>query len=128
MLNAKFEIFILNHSSANFQQILQLKSNIRLIFRIESNILLFSDTTKTMPAAKPILYSYWRSSCSWRIRIGDFFTIDVTLIITILALNLKKIDYTLEPVNLAESQKVFLFILMIKLKHITLFCNTFLTK
>ncbi|KAI1713209.1 putative maleylacetoacetate isomerase 2 [Ditylenchus destructor] len=43
-----------------------------------------------MPAAKPILYSYWRSSCSWRIRI---------------ALNLKKIDYTLEPVNLAESQK-----------------------
>ncbi len=36
---------------------------------------------------KPILYSYWRSSCSWRVRI---------------ALNLKKIDYEYRPVHLVR--------------------------
>ncbi|CAI4229819.1 unnamed protein product [Auanema sp. JU1783] len=38
--------------------------------------------------AKPILYSYWRSSCSWRVRI---------------ALNLKGIDYEYKTVNLLDS-------------------------
>uniref|UniRef100_A0A0N5BVX3 maleylacetoacetate isomerase n=1 Tax=Strongyloides papillosus TaxID=174720 RepID=A0A0N5BVX3_STREA len=38
---------------------------------------------------KPILYSYWRSSCSWRVRI---------------ALNLKKIDYEYKAVNLLKQE------------------------
>ncbi|VDO74827.1 unnamed protein product, partial [Haemonchus placei] len=38
-----------------------------------------------MSSSKPVLYSYWRSSCSWRVRI---------------ALNLKKIDYDYKAVNL----------------------------
>ncbi|XP_018047360.1 PREDICTED: probable maleylacetoacetate isomerase 2 [Atta colombica] len=37
---------------------------------------------------KPVLYSYWRSSCSWRVRI---------------ALNLKEIPYDIKPVNLVKS-------------------------
>lgn len=40
-----------------------------------------------MPAGKPILYSYFRSSCSWRVRI---------------ALALKNIDYETVPVNLIK--------------------------
>uniref|UniRef100_A0A0K0FAM7 maleylacetoacetate isomerase n=1 Tax=Strongyloides venezuelensis TaxID=75913 RepID=A0A0K0FAM7_STRVS len=38
---------------------------------------------------KPILYSYWRSSCSWRVRV---------------ALNLKKIDYEYKAVNLLKQE------------------------
>ncbi|XP_054725624.1 probable maleylacetoacetate isomerase 2 isoform X1 [Anastrepha obliqua] len=37
---------------------------------------------------KPILYSYWRSSCSWRVRI---------------ALNLKEIPYDIKPISLIKS-------------------------
>ncbi|XP_018300048.1 probable maleylacetoacetate isomerase 2 [Mycetomoellerius zeteki] len=37
---------------------------------------------------KPVLYSYWRSSCSWRVRI---------------ALNLKEIPYDIKPVSLVKS-------------------------
>ncbi|KAM6201611.1 maleylacetoacetate isomerase [Rhynchocyon petersi] len=40
-----------------------------------------------MQAGKPILYSYFRSSCSWRVRI---------------ALTLKGIDYETVPVNLVK--------------------------
>nr|KAF6500283.1 glutathione S-transferase zeta 1 [Molossus molossus] len=40
-----------------------------------------------MQAGKPILYSYFRSSCSWRVRI---------------ALALKSIDYETVPVNLIK--------------------------
>ncbi|KAF6351369.1 glutathione S-transferase zeta 1 [Rhinolophus ferrumequinum] len=40
-----------------------------------------------MQAGKPILYSYFRSSCSWRVRI---------------ALALKSIDYETVPVNLVK--------------------------
>mmetsp|Transcript_17747 Transcript_17747/g.21541 ORF Transcript_17747/g.21541 Transcript_17747/m.21541 type:complete len:240 (-) Transcript_17747:984-1703(-) len=36
---------------------------------------------------KPVLYSYWRSSCSWRIR---------------LALELKKVEYSIQPVHLVK--------------------------
>ncbi|XP_024938848.1 probable maleylacetoacetate isomerase 2 isoform X1 [Cephus cinctus] len=36
---------------------------------------------------KPVLYSYWRSSCSWRVRI---------------ALNLKEIPYDIKPVSLVK--------------------------
>ncbi|XP_017793692.1 PREDICTED: probable maleylacetoacetate isomerase 2 isoform X1 [Habropoda laboriosa] len=36
---------------------------------------------------KPVLYSYWRSSCSWRVRI---------------ALNLKEIPYDIKPVSLIK--------------------------
>lgn len=55
---------------------------------------------------KPILYSYWRSSCSWRVRMGkknlekknwqlfnDFI---------FLALELKKIEYNYKPVHLVK--------------------------
>ncbi|KAL7301436.1 probable maleylacetoacetate isomerase 2 [Trichogramma pretiosum] len=37
---------------------------------------------------KPVLYSYWRSSCSWRVRI---------------ALNLKEIPYDIKPVSLVKN-------------------------
>lgn len=40
---------------------------------------------------KDILYSYFRSSCSWRVRI---------------ALNLKKIDYEIKPINLLKGEQV----------------------
>ncbi|RKP19927.1 hypothetical protein ROZALSC1DRAFT_13356, partial [Rozella allomycis CSF55] len=36
------------------------------------------------------LYSYYRSSCSWRVRI---------------ALNLKKIEYQIVPVNLLKNEQ-----------------------
>ncbi|CAL2029754.1 unnamed protein product [Caenorhabditis brenneri] len=38
---------------------------------------------------KPILYSYWRSSCSWRVRI---------------ALSLKNIDYEYRPIDLFSEE------------------------
>ncbi|XP_055677079.1 RNA-binding protein Pasilla isoform X2 [Lutzomyia longipalpis] len=38
--------------------------------------------------SKPILYSYWRSSCSWRVRI---------------ALNLKEIPYDIKPISLIKA-------------------------
>ncbi|KAI5707043.1 hypothetical protein M8J75_013851 [Diaphorina citri] len=37
---------------------------------------------------KPVLYSYWRSSCSWRVRI---------------ALNLKEIPYDIKPISLIKA-------------------------
>ncbi|ORZ04040.1 hypothetical protein BCR41DRAFT_313426 [Lobosporangium transversale] len=39
---------------------------------------------------RPVLYSYFRSSCSWRVRI---------------ALNLKKIDYEIRPINLVKGEQ-----------------------
>lgn len=39
---------------------------------------------------KPVLYSYFRSSCSWRVRI---------------ALNLKAIDYEVRPINLLKGEQ-----------------------
>ncbi|KAF8946368.1 Glutathione S-transferase zeta-1 [Haplosporangium gracile] len=39
---------------------------------------------------KPVLYAYFRSSCSWRVRI---------------ALNLKKIDYEVRPINLLKGEQ-----------------------
>lgn len=39
-------------------------------------------------SAKPVLYSYWRSSCSWRVRI---------------ALNLKEIPYDIKPISLIKA-------------------------
>ncbi|KAG0210305.1 Glutathione S-transferase zeta-1 [Mortierella sp. GBA30] len=39
---------------------------------------------------RPVLYSYFRSSCSWRVRI---------------ALNLKKIDYEIRPINLLKGEQ-----------------------
>lgn len=41
-----------------------------------------------MSSTQPILYSYWRSSCSWRVRI---------------ALNLKEIPYDIKPISLIKS-------------------------
>ncbi|ETN57741.1 hypothetical protein AND_010702 [Anopheles darlingi] len=41
-----------------------------------------------LPESQPILYSYWRSSCSWRVRI---------------ALNLKEIPYDIKPISLIKS-------------------------
>jgi len=40
-------------------------------------------------AEKPVLFSYWRSSCSWRLRI---------------ILNLKGIDYEYKAVNLLKGE------------------------
>lgn len=37
---------------------------------------------------QPVLYSYWRSSCSWRVRI---------------ALNLKEIPYDIKPISLIKA-------------------------
>lgn len=41
-------------------------------------------------AEKVVLYSYWRSSCSWRVRI---------------CLHWKEIDFVTIPVNLLESEQ-----------------------
>lgn len=41
-----------------------------------------------MTSFQPVLYSYWRSSCAYRVRI---------------ALNLKDIAYDIKPVDLAKS-------------------------
>uniref|UniRef100_A0A1B0DFU1 Uncharacterized protein n=1 Tax=Phlebotomus papatasi TaxID=29031 RepID=A0A1B0DFU1_PHLPP len=41
-----------------------------------------------MSNSQPILYSYWRSSCSWRVRI---------------ALNLKEIPYDIKPISLIKA-------------------------
>ena len=40
---------------------------------------------KKQKVSKPVLHSYWRSSCSWRVRI---------------ALNMKNIDYDYKAVHL----------------------------
>lgn len=40
---------------------------------------------------QPVLYSYFRSSCSWRVRI---------------ALNLKNIEYEVRPINLLKGEQV----------------------
>lgn len=42
-------------------------------------------------AAKPVLYSYFRSSCSWRVRIG---------------LAIKGIEYDYKPVNLLKGEQL----------------------
>ncbi|XP_056639198.1 probable maleylacetoacetate isomerase 2 isoform X2 [Diorhabda sublineata] len=42
----------------------------------------------TSVLGKPVLYSYWRSSCAWRVRI---------------ALNLKEIPYDIKPVSLIKA-------------------------
>ncbi|CAB3375231.1 Hypothetical predicted protein [Cloeon dipterum] len=42
----------------------------------------------SVQVTKPVLYSYWRSSCSWRVRI---------------ALNLKEIDYDIKAVSLIKN-------------------------
>lgn len=45
--------------------------------------------SQTIPSdLQPVLYSYWRSSCSWRVRI---------------ALNLKEIPYDIKPISLIKS-------------------------
>merc|ERR1712226_1703350 len=47
---------------------------------------------ESIPMTEKIkLYSYWRSSCSWRVRI---------------ALSLKKIEYEYVPVNLLKSEQL----------------------
>lgn len=56
-----------------------------------TNVVLSSSTSSPSPSGgdeKPILYSYWRSSCSWRVRI---------------ALNLKEIPYDIKPISLIKS-------------------------
>lgn len=48
---------------------------------------LFILNIKDMQSAKPVLYSYWRSSCSWRVRI---------------VLNYKNIDYDYKAIHLVK--------------------------
>lgn len=45
----------------------------------------------TSTQQKPILYGYYRSSCSWRVRI---------------ALAVKGIDYELRPIHLVQGEQV----------------------
>ena len=57
--------------------------------------------------SKPTLYSYWRSSCSWRVRIGKIYTALVKanklyLKTFLTALELKKIEYEYQPVHLVK--------------------------
>ncbi|KOB55060.1 Glutathione S-transferase zeta 1, partial [Operophtera brumata] len=53
-----------------------------------AKIAYYSKYNGHIPAmAKPVLYSYWRSSCSWRVRI---------------ALNLKEIPYDIKAVSLIK--------------------------
>lgn len=44
-----------------------------------------------MSITKPVLYSGWASSCSWRVRI---------------ALHLKDIDFTIKPVNSSKNEQL----------------------
>lgn len=46
-----------------------------------------ASSTSSSPS-QPVLYSYWRSSCSWRVRI---------------ALNLKEIPYDIKAISLIKS-------------------------
>lgn len=47
------------------------------------------ETGKLAKYTNLVLYSYWRSSCTWRVRI---------------VLNIKKINYELKPINLLEGE------------------------
>lgn len=47
-----------------------------------------SSSSTTKPHESAVLYSYWRSSCSWRVR---------------LALEWKCVPYTVKPVHLLQS-------------------------
>lgn len=47
-----------------------------------------SNEEELLDNSQPILYSYWRSSCSWRVRI---------------CLNLKEIPYDIKPISLIKS-------------------------
>ncbi|XP_059482274.1 probable maleylacetoacetate isomerase 2 [Neocloeon triangulifer] len=53
-----------------------------------STISLSRNKMTSVQVAKPVLYSYWRSSCSWRVRI---------------ALNLKEISYDIKTVSLIKN-------------------------
>lgn len=61
------------------------KSAERKLIKMSSNIVSVSTASTHV---QPILYSYWRSSCSWRVRI---------------AMNLKEIPYDIKPISLIKS-------------------------
>ncbi|XP_032261564.1 maleylacetoacetate isomerase isoform X3 [Phoca vitulina] len=56
-----------------------------------------------MQAGKPILYSYFRSSCSWRVRIASRGARSCPLtLLSLTALALKSLDYETVPINLIK--------------------------
>uniref|UniRef100_A0A9I3K602 GST N-terminal domain-containing protein n=1 Tax=Anopheles maculatus TaxID=74869 RepID=A0A9I3K602_9DIPT len=57
-------------------------------YGLKINYSKFHGSMSLSAMSKPILYSYWRSSCSWRVRI---------------ALNLKEIPYDIKPISLIKS-------------------------
>lgn len=64
-----------------------IKPHLQHTFQMSTNIDV-STSASTLADIQPILYSYWRSSCSWRVRI---------------ALNLKEIPYDIKPISLIKS-------------------------
>jgi len=59
--------------------------------------------------SKPLLYTYWRSSCSWRVRAGKVSSRLHDLIKfhwPSSALYLKGIDFDMEAVNLVDRAQV----------------------
>ena len=54
--------------------------------------------------SKPVLYSYWRSSCSWRVRIGNlqFILLKFNNFHKNIALELKDVDYEYRAVHLVK--------------------------
>lgn len=65
-----------------------------------------SSSADAVSAEQPVLYSYWRSSCSWRVRI---------------ALNLKEIPYDIKAIRLVANDKN-------AHKHISWWLNPLLTQ
>ncbi|XP_053945538.1 probable maleylacetoacetate isomerase 2 [Anastrepha ludens] len=66
-----------------------LNNHLRISAKHVSTTSISSSPSPSNQGTKPLLYSYWRSSCSWRVRI---------------ALNLKKIPYETIAINLMGEQ------------------------
>ncbi|KFB36951.1 AGAP002898-PB-like protein [Anopheles sinensis] len=77
--------YILGAASATVQRFHLLQP---LPYGLKINYSKFHGSMSLSAMSKPILYSYWRSSCSWRVRI---------------ALNLKEIPYDIKPISLIKS-------------------------
>uniref|UniRef100_A0A182M8R0 GST N-terminal domain-containing protein n=1 Tax=Anopheles culicifacies TaxID=139723 RepID=A0A182M8R0_9DIPT len=75
----------LGAATASLKQFPLLRS---LTYGFKINYSKFHGSMSLSAMSKPILYSYWRSSCSWRVRI---------------ALNLKEIPYDIKPISLIKS-------------------------
>ena len=83
----------LNYQRETHYNIMSLSSS--EILKSGSNLPLDVDsidaTLSFIKKSKPTLYSYWRSSCSWRVRI---------------ALELKNVEYDYVPVHLVKNEQM----------------------